>query len=224
MSVSTRWGGANRPWYGRVLLALVIVMLFIVPVLPAGLHHLLYNLCLTAILFSAALSIDRDTNRMIAFALGLTLVEWISFFLDLALLVAASRLLILIFFVWIVVRLIMQIAGTRIVTGRVIIEAINGYLLLGIVFPVIVMVVTAVQSGAFSAGAAPPFNRPSLGLNEGVYFGFVTFTTLGYGDIVPKTTAARSVAGGASVAGRMYLTVIIAMLVGKFLSRSREER
>ena len=206
-----------------MLLGSVIAMLFIVPAFPQGWHSVLYNLCLSAVLVCAALSMDRSTNRMVVFALVLTAIEWIAFFLDLTSLVALSRLLILIFFIWVVVRLIAQIARTRIVTGRVITEAINGYLLLGIVFSVIVMILTALDADAITSGTATPFGRAALTLNEAIYFGFITFTTLGYGDIVPKTPIARSLAIAASVTGQIYLTVIIAMLVGKVLSRPRGE-
>ena len=55
--------------------------------------------------------------------------------------------------------------------------------------------------------------------SEYLYFTFVTFTTLGYGDIVPLTPLARSISILISVCGPLYLAIIIAMLVGKYASQ-----
>lgn len=46
------------------------------------------------------------------------------------------------------------------------------------------------------------------------YFSFETLTTLGYGDIVPRSPVARMLATLEAVMGQIYLTVLIARLVG----------
>jgi len=60
-------------------------------------------------------------------------------------------------------------------------------------------------SGARTAGA--------LGIADSVYFSFVTLATLGYGDIVPASLAARSLAVLEAVFGQLYLAVLVARLV-----------
>ncbi len=52
-----------------------------------------------------------------------------------------------------------------------------------------------------------------------LYFSFVTLTTLGYGDIMPASALAKSTTVIIAVTGQLYLTILIALLVGKFLSR-----
>ena len=47
------------------------------------------------------------------------------------------------------------------------------------------------------------------------YFSFITMTTVGFGDITPKGDAARSFSMAEAVMGQIYLTVLIADLVGK---------
>ena len=49
---------------------------------------------------------------------------------------------------------------------------------------------------------------------ELLYFSFVTLTTVGYGDIVPATPAARSLAILEMLAGQLYLASLVARLVG----------
>ena len=46
------------------------------------------------------------------------------------------------------------------------------------------------------------------------YFSFATLTTLGFGDILPRSPAARTLATLEAVTGQIYLTVLIARLVG----------
>ena len=46
------------------------------------------------------------------------------------------------------------------------------------------------------------------------YFSFITLTTLGFGDVVPRSSAARTMAALEGVVGQIYLTVLVARLVG----------
>jgi hypothetical protein len=54
------------------------------------------------------------------------------------------------------------------------------------------------------------------------YFSFVTLTTLGYGDIRPLTSFARTACWLEAVIGQLYLTVLIARLVGLHLVSLQE--
>ena len=47
----------------------------------------------------------------------------------------------------------------------------------------------------------------------------ITLTTVGFGDIVPVTPAARLVTGLESMVGQLYLAVVIATLVGRVAAR-----
>jgi hypothetical protein len=46
------------------------------------------------------------------------------------------------------------------------------------------------------------------------YFSFVTLTTLGYGDILPISRLARTLAWMEAVFGQLFLAVLVARLVG----------
>jgi hypothetical protein len=58
---------------------------------------------------------------------------------------------------------------------------------------------------------------------ELVYFSFVTLTTLGYGDIVPKSELARVLATLQALTGQLYLAVLIARLVALHIVHSHDE-
>ena len=56
-----------------------------------------------------------------------------------------------------------------------------------------------------------------------IYFSFVTLTTLGYGDILPLTFSARSLAYFEAIVGQFYLAVLVAGLVGAYLSEKQSQ-
>lgn len=47
-----------------------------------------------------------------------------------------------------------------------------------------------------------------------LYYSFVTMSTLGYGDIVPRSSLARMAAAMQAIVGQLYLAVLVARLVG----------
>jgi voltage-gated potassium channel Kch len=51
----------------------------------------------------------------------------------------------------------------------------------------------------------------------------VTLTTLGYGDITPLTRVGGSFATMEAVVGQLYLTILVARLVGMHISQRSEE-
>lgn len=55
------------------------------------------------------------------------------------------------------------------------------------------------------------------------YFSFATLTTLGYGDIVPRSAAARTLATLEAVMRQIYLTVLITRLVGLHIVHSSRD-
>jgi hypothetical protein len=53
-----------------------------------------------------------------------------------------------------------------------------------------------------------------------IYHSFVTLTTLGYGDIIPLTPLARTLTYLEAIFGQLYLTILVAALVGRLLGSS----
>ena len=53
-----------------------------------------------------------------------------------------------------------------------------------------------------------------------IYYSFVTLTTLGYGDITPASQLCRFLAMAEVLMGQFYMTILIALLIGKYLTHS----
>jgi hypothetical protein len=49
-----------------------------------------------------------------------------------------------------------------------------------------------------------------------LYYTFVTYTTTGYGDILPASQFAKTFTILIGISGQLYVAIIIALLVGKF--------
>ncbi len=52
------------------------------------------------------------------------------------------------------------------------------------------------------------------------YFSFTTLTTLGYGDITPKSVFARNLATFEAVVGQLYIATMLARLVALQITQS----
>jgi hypothetical protein len=99
------------------------------------------------------------------------------------------------------------------------------FLFIGLVWAMIYALLENFQPGSFSN---LPFGREVLEgefslrdiLSVFIYYSFITLTTLGYGDITPVTGAARSFASLEAIVGQMYLTVLVARLVGLHIGYS----
>jgi hypothetical protein len=109
--------------------------------------------------------------------------------------------------------------GTDINANRLV-GAICVYLLLGVIWALVYTLVNTIAPGSF-AGFSP---MDDLGWDsEWLYFSFVTMTTLGYGDILPISATARSLAYMQAVAGQFYIAVLVAGLVGAYISERQKK-
>jgi Ion channel len=100
------------------------------------------------------------------------------------------------------------------ITADKIYGAICVYLLVGYAWAFGYAIIEELQPGSFSGPAATnPVDYITL-VMQMRYFSFITLTTVGYGDIVPQSPAARTFATLEAVVGQVYLAVLVARLVG----------
>lgn len=94
--------------------------------------------------------------------------------------------------------------------------ALSGYLLAGLFFGLLYWVVEDAWTGSFAVSGAS-VAPGQFSLANGIYFSFVTLSTLGYGDVVPQTEIARGLAILEAVSGQLYLAVMVARLVSLYV-------
>lgn len=99
--------------------------------------------------------------------------------------------------------------------------AISVYLLIGFCFALIYAVLNGIDDGAF-AGSVRVLTGGALSpAAPFLYYSFVTLTTLGFGDVLPASPAARTLTWIEAVLGQLYLTVLVARLVGLHIVQSQ---
>ena len=92
-----------------------------------------------------------------------------------------------------------------------ILGAISGFIFLGLIGGLIFETIGYFNSAAFDGISHQ--NTYSY-----IYFSFSSITTVGFGDIVPVSAVARSLTIIMSILGQFYLTVVVALFVGRYLS------
>ncbi len=95
------------------------------------------------------------------------------------------------------------------VTLNTVLAAINAYILIGVMFGFIYLVIYERVPSSFNLD-------PSLGSAEVQlrYFSMITLTTVGFGDIVPRGSEARAMSATEALLGQIYLAAIVARIVG----------
>jgi hypothetical protein len=127
---------------------------------------------------------------------------------------------------WTVIGLLAAAAAVRFamrgttVSAEHLYAALSAYLLAGLFFGVLYLVIEQTQPGSF-VGTGMPEARGQFPPGSAIYFSFVTQATLGYGDMVPVSEVARGLAIVQAVAGQLYLAVMVARLVSLYVQSGR---
>lgn len=207
-----------------ILLICLLVLIGFTPLFAVA-APLLRDLLMTAIFFSGIFALDFSSRSLsILLPLGVltAAATWINHLSDNDVVHLVDFATSFIMLVTIVVLMIRHIARSRRVTPTIILSAINGYLLLGLLGAVLLGIADALHPVMVGSGG-PGIQFPGQGhpptLSDYIYFGFVTLTTLGYGDVTPVSHLCRATTIIIALTGQLYMTILIAMLVGKFLAR-----
>jgi len=94
--------------------------------------------------------------------------------------------------------------------------AISIYFLLGHGWAFVYLLLEHVSPGSFRG------LESQAGSADLTYYSFVTLTTLGYGEIVPVTAQARSLAALEAVTGVLYIATLVSRLVSLYNADSRD--
>jgi voltage-gated potassium channel Kch len=100
-----------------------------------------------------------------------------------------------------------RVLGHQTVTSRTLSGAVSAFLFVGLAFACFAEASVLHNANAYVGG------NGNMGFATMLYFSFVTIATLGYGDIVPVTSYARSLATMEAIMGQIYLVTIVARLV-----------
>jgi hypothetical protein len=127
----------------------------------------------------------------------------------------AAQLVFLAFLVCVTWSLIRTLLEHQTVQRHTLYGAACAYLLVGLSFTALYVVLEHVHPPALVADLAR-LGRADLTWTDVVFFSFMTLTTVGYGDITPVSPEARLVALCEAVAGVFFLAFLVARLVALY--------
>lgn len=212
--------------YGSLLIALLVLIL-LQPLVGTQLGKYLLETIFIVILL-AGLRALGTRRGLLGFEVLLLLVslalyaagilmeeEWL-FFLG-----TAGRVL---FMLLVVLTILISLFRARKISSDTLAGAVCVYLLIALTFGLGFMLVEFLVPGSYSFTLG--HGRMQLWVSREFYpfyyFSLVTMTTIGYGDMVPISTAARTFATMEGVFGQVYLTILVARLVGMHLIHQQE--
>lgn len=200
------------------LLASLALVLLVHPFLEGILWaEIALDVFFSLLLFSALYAVSRERGFFlvgtVTAAIFFILRWWFRFSPGPSIFLFSSAAGVL-FFTMIVLAIIGHVFRHEAVTGETISGAICAYFLIAVNWAFIFSLLESLEPQSFKeislqlegAGDLQPF----------LYFSLVTVTTLGYGDITPVSSPARFFAAFEAVLGQLYLTVLVARLVGLY--------
>jgi hypothetical protein len=219
-------GSQGRGIYNSRFLLLLIFILILIAINSIdeaiGEYGILLDLIGTAVLISAIYAIGQKKVFIVVgilLAAPLMLSMWLSF-LKITWLQISVNLSGVAFFAFIIIHILRFIFSREEITKDLIAGAAVVYLLTAILWTYAYRFIEIIQPGSFAIAQSQAIGDQSPFL----YYSFVTLTTLGYGDIFPVTTAAKSCAVLEAVIGQLYLVITVAWLVGVHISQSMAKK
>lgn len=157
----------------------------------------------------------------IGLVVAIILVVLAGVMLDLAGLDYVHLFILLCFFVWTTWLAARQVLFTGIIDGNKIIGAVCIYLLLGLIWTLLYLMIAEATPNAFNGLTQAPWydNFPAV-----AYYSYVTLTTLGYGDISPIQPVARFLVYMEAIVGIFYTAILVASLVGARMSGNAPDK
>ena len=208
----------NNLVYLAVALVLLLFTGAIVEFIPGDIGPRIVQAAMVVTLFSSAWSQRGNRSRFvvnIVFMLAVLLLVVVGAILDMAGFSYAHLFLMLCFFIWVTWQVARQVLFTGAVDGNKIVGSICIYILLGLIWAMLYLIIAEAVPGSFNGVPQAPWLE---NFSTAVYFSFVTITTLGYGDISPVLPLARFLVLMEAIVGVFYMAILVASLIGVRMS------
>jgi hypothetical protein len=138
---------------------------------------------------------------------------------------ALNDVFLLLFLLYACILILSYVLTGSEVTRDRIAAAICVFLLLGLIFGAGHRLIYELDPGSYHLGdGATAFSVEERNPEDFIYFSYVTLTTLGYGDITPKSSSARYLATLEAIIGQLYIAVLIARMVGVYIAQDTRKK
>jgi len=205
--------------FGFEILLISLIVLMVGPgMIPSGPDSFLVSIFLMLILLSCLYLAKSNQVMMwigLVMVLLILLTNWPMGLMKEQQRVVANCTFQIMFLTFICVHIFSFILGARALSNQLIFAALCMYLLMGLLWSFAYTLLIALDPESIRLVSVINWEEDARdAFSEMYYFSFVTLTTLGYGDILPVSRLARSLATMEAILGQLYLAVVIASLVG----------
>ena len=172
----------------------------------------------SVILISGVYAVSRKPGEFaiaIALALPALIFQWMENEVPAVDLTLVAQIFGALFFIYTTITILTYLFQEHEVNADVIMGGVCVYFLIGMAWSIVFSMLEHLHPGSFHI----PGNT-DVHLSYLSYYSFVTLTTLGYGDITPISSAARSLSLLEACMGQLYPAILLARLVGLHISHS----
>ena len=213
-----------RTWLIQRRFLVLLISLLLLPLvhpLLSGLGlvgaRILSNIFFSVMLFSSVYAVSDDKRLFtIALVLGIPAFgsRWVVHFLGSSPgVMVAIHIVVVLFLLVVTGTMLSHVLKDEVVTGEKVSAAICVYLFIGLIWAYLFSLTHHLQPGSFHV--------EDLDVSHFIYYSFITLSTLGYGDITPLSPPARALSYTEAITGQLYLTVLVARLVGLHIAHHK---
>lgn len=214
----------TETWLKKTRYRLLLAAALLVIILPAFYHYIpfpevLFMVSMSFLLVQSMVvaKYERALSKYLRFIIALLLlaIVWIqpaggqSDTLQIIKLISQA-----LFFGFVIYSLLKFVTKAASINSNVILVVVTVYLLMGIIAGDISFLFYRVLPQSF----AFPEWIDSPGYVDFLYFGFITMSTTGFGDITPAGKEVQTFAYLLAIIGQLYVAIVIAVIVGKYLT------
>ncbi|MEO5917280.1 MAG: ion channel [Luteolibacter sp.] len=211
----------HRVWkYSTVHLLCALVLLIAATPFIENSHNGKYveTALMTLVLISAGLAVGGQ-RKMLGLAMWLlfptVLVNWFHHLFPKLVPPTAHLVCSVLFIGFIIVCILRFIMNARRVDSEVISAAISVYLMFGLLWTSAYLITGQLNPNAFSIHTDPRDPQTMTSFNA-LYFSYTSLCTLDFGDIIPVSKAARTLAFMEAITGMLYVAILISRLVSMY--------
>lgn len=179
-----------------------------------------FPIIIALLIFSSMLIIHTSNNKrilayLVVLMFGALMILWTFLDTETTLQVIPFSLLF-VYFSFITYFLFLDLLNSKKVTSSLIFGAFAGYFLIGVLCTFMFALLDLAYPDTINVDMTQ-----KDGVENTLYFSFITLTTIGYGDYAPISTLGQKVAILEGLLGQFYIATVMALIVGKFMNSGK---